>query len=63
MFLFSARVTNTQLGEDTYSGYFDLQVRQTGVDYIPPQIIVPPSEMQVVKGTSNVRLECIANAK
>ncbi|CAG0892307.1 unnamed protein product [Darwinula stevensoni] len=59
---YRARVTNTQLGEDSYSGYFDLQVRQTGVDSIPPQIIVPPSEMQVVKGTSNVRLECIANA-
>ncbi|CAG7684684.1 unnamed protein product, partial [Allacma fusca] len=63
---YRARVTNTQLGQEETSGYVHIVISNPD-DNIPeqiaPSIIVPPQDAHVVKGQSELELECIANAR
>jgi len=63
---YRARATNTQLGQDELSGYIQVVVTSPSgyiPDQIPPSIIVPPKDAQVIKGQSEYELQCIANAR
>lgn len=69
---YMARATNTQLGHEEVSSYINLIVTNqgdhnphssSGGDQIPPTIVVPPQDAQVVKGQSEFELQCIANAR
>lgn len=61
---FRARATNTQLGQEETSPYTYLEVLGGDDDAdVPPEIIVPPKDLQVTKGTGVTELQCIANAK
>ena len=62
---YRAKVTNGHLEfpKEEYSGWFGLSIRETGRDVVPPQIIVPPTDVRVTKGTSTTPLQCIANAR
>lgn len=63
---YRARATNTQLGQEETSGFINLIVTNQGdptPDQTPPAIIVPPMDAQVIKGSSEYELQCIANAR
>lgn len=61
---YRARATNTQLGQEETSGFLNLIVtNQNQGEQIPPSIIIPPQDASVVKGQSEVELQCIANAR
>ncbi|XP_035707340.1 protein sidekick isoform X3 [Folsomia candida] len=63
---YRARATNTQLGQEETSGFINLIVTNQGdptPDQTPPMIIVPPTDAQVIKGTNDYELQCIANAR
>ena len=58
-----ARATNTQIGQEENSGYTFLEVYgEDGAD-VPPEIVVPPRDKTVVRGTTLSELHCIANAR
>ena len=60
---FRARATNTQIGQEENSGYTFLEVYgEDGAD-VPPEIVVPPRDKTVVRGTTLSELHCIANAR
>ncbi|XP_059099411.1 protein sidekick-like isoform X3 [Tigriopus californicus] len=61
---YRARATNTQLGQEESSTFMYLEVFGDEVDVdVPPEIIIPPKDMTIVKGTPVSSLQCIANAK
>ena len=60
---FRARATNTQIGQEENSGYTFLEVYgEDGAD-VPPEIVVPPRDKTVVRGTTLSELHCVANAR
>ncbi len=66
---YMARATNTQLGHEEVSSFINLIVTNQA-DFnsgdgqrIPPTIVIPPQDAQVVKGQSEYELQCIANAR
>lgn len=62
--IFRARAINAQEGKEENSAYMRLAV-QDSMDSkeIAPEIIIPPDDLQVVKGASEATLDCIANAR
>lgn len=63
-FLYRARATNTQLGKEELSGFTRLVV--TGDDHreIPPEIVIKPENVNVIKGGALPHeLQCISNAR
>lgn len=70
---YTARATNTQLGQEEVSPYINLIVTNQGdhvssSDHhnhhqIPPAIVIPPQDAHVTKGQSEFELQCIANAR
>ncbi|KAJ8914572.1 hypothetical protein NQ315_010036 [Exocentrus adspersus] len=60
---YRARAINTQEGKEENSAFIRLIVEDTEENKeIAPTIIIPPKDVQVVKGTPQTTLECIANA-
>lgn len=61
---FRARAVNTQDGREEYSAFIKLEVQdaENGGE-VAPEIIVPPEDVRVVKGTAQISLDCIANAR
>ncbi|XP_063923433.1 protein sidekick isoform X3 [Zophobas morio] len=61
---YRARAINTQEGKEENSAFIRLTVEESK-DHkeIQPQIIVPPEDVKIVKGTSQATLDCIANAR
>lgn len=58
-----ARATNTQLGQDENSEFVELEVYgEDGAD-VSPEILFPPKDTVVVKGSRLTELQCIANAR
>lgn len=59
-----AHVTNAQLGKDEFSPYIRLIVRGgSNTGDIPPQIIVRPKDLNIVKGKQSSDLHCFTNAR
>ena len=62
-FYFRARATNTQLGQDENSEFVELEVYgEDGAD-VSPEILFPPKDTVIVKGSRQTELQCIANAR
>lgn len=61
---YRARAINTQEGREENSAFIRLTIQQSP-DHkeIEPQIIVPPEDMKIVRGTPQMTLDCIANAR
>lgn len=62
---YRARAINTHEGKEENSAFIKLIVddEQDDLKEIEPEIIVAPDDVNVVKGTSQTTLDCIANAK
>ncbi|XP_031349288.1 protein sidekick isoform X2 [Photinus pyralis] len=60
---YRARAINTQEGKEEYSAFIKLTVNDRDVAEIAPEIIIKPQDVQIVKGTSQTTLDCIANAR
>ncbi|XP_008197673.1 protein sidekick isoform X5 [Tribolium castaneum] len=61
---YRARAINTQEGKEENSAFIRLTVQESS-DHkeIAPQIIVPPEDVKIVRGTAQTTLDCIANAR
>ncbi|XP_022907752.1 protein sidekick isoform X2 [Onthophagus taurus] len=61
---YRARAINTQEGKEENSAYIRLNVEEsdTTVD-LPPEIIIPPENVSIIKGADQTTLDCIANAR
>lgn len=61
---FRARAINTQEGKEENSAFIRLNIEESSDNKeIAPQIIIPPEDLQIVKGLSEATLDCIANAR
>ncbi|XP_044271077.1 protein sidekick isoform X2 [Tribolium madens] len=61
---YRARAINTQEGKEENSAFIRLNVQEsTDHKEIAPQIIVPPEDVKIVRGTAQTTLDCIANAR
>lgn len=61
---YRARAINTQEGREENSAFVRLNViKNEDVKEIAPEIIIKPKDVQIVKGTGQSTLECIANAR
>ncbi|XP_046403358.1 protein sidekick [Ischnura elegans] len=63
---YRAQATNTQIGKEENSAYIRLIVVPDGSNddaEVPPEIVVAPANITVVKGESLAELHCIANAR
>ncbi|XP_068898271.1 protein sidekick isoform X6 [Tenebrio molitor] len=61
---YRARAINTQEGKEENSAFIRLTVQETNDSKeIRPQIIVPPEDVKIVRGTPQATLDCIANAR
>ncbi|XP_066157107.1 protein sidekick isoform X3 [Euwallacea fornicatus] len=61
---YRARAINAQEGKEENSAFIRLTVEDSSESKeIAPGIIVPPDDLQIVKGTAEANLYCIANAR
>lgn len=62
---YRARAINTQEGREENSAFIRLNVVKGNeeVKEIAPEIVIKPQDAQIVKGTGQSTLECIANAR
>lgn len=61
---YRAHVTNTQIGKDEYSPFIRLIVRGgSTLGDIPPEIIIRPKNLDIVKGKQSSDLHCFTNAR
>ncbi|KAF2903932.1 hypothetical protein ILUMI_02247 [Ignelater luminosus] len=61
---YRARAINTQEGKEENSAFIRLNVMETdSTAEIAPEIIIKPQDVQIVKGTGQTTLDCIANAR
>ncbi|XP_065171276.1 protein sidekick-like isoform X3 [Atheta coriaria] len=61
---YRARAMNTQEGKEENSAYIRLDVLETNsYNEIAPEIIIKPQDVEIVKGTHETTLDCIANAR
>lgn len=61
---YRAHVTNTQIGKDEYSPFIRLIVRGgSTLSDIPPEIIIRPKNLDIVKGKQSSDLHCFTNAR
>lgn len=51
------------MGKEENSPYITLKVTGEGFNEVPPEIIVKPQNMMIVKGQEITELQCIANAR
>ncbi|XP_050310715.1 protein sidekick isoform X2 [Anthonomus grandis grandis] len=60
---YRARAINTQEGKEENSAFIRLVVEEAAENKeIAPEIIIPPEDLQIIKGASEATLDCIANA-
>lgn len=63
-FYFRARAINTQEGKEENSPFIRLNVEGPDIlSDIAPEIIIKPQDVEVVKGTDQTTIDCIANAR
>ncbi|XP_076265168.1 sidekick cell adhesion molecule isoform X3 [Rhynchophorus ferrugineus] len=61
---YRARAINSQEGKVENSAYIQLVVEDsTETKEIAPDIIIPPEDLEIVKGAPSATLDCIANAR
>ncbi|KAF5283152.1 hypothetical protein FQR65_LT02664 [Abscondita terminalis] len=61
---YRARAINTQEGKEENSAFIKLTVNDKGpINELAPEIIIRPQDVEVIKGTEQTTLDCIANAK
>ena len=60
---YKARATNTQIGKEEYSPFFNLRVVGDPNIEVAPSIIIGPKDMQINKQKAETLLNCIANAQ
>ncbi|XP_055684947.1 protein sidekick isoform X2 [Lutzomyia longipalpis] len=60
---YRARAINTQLGKEENSAFIHVNVTGDPYAEVPPEIIVHPESVKVVRGQQIVKLQCIANAR
>jgi hypothetical protein len=60
--LYRAQAVNPHIGREEYSSYVRLTVTGEPPTEIAPEIIIKPTDMQIVK-EAGVDLHCIANAR
>ncbi|KAJ8966484.1 hypothetical protein NQ317_018469 [Molorchus minor] len=61
---YRARAINSQEGKEENSAFIRLIVEETDDNKeIAPAIIIPPEDVQIIKGTPQANLDCIANAR
>lgn len=60
---YRARAINTQLGKEENSAFIHVNVTGDTLAEVPPEIIVHPESMKVVRGQQLIKLQCIANAR
>ncbi|KAF5272120.1 hypothetical protein FQA39_LY01202 [Lamprigera yunnana] len=61
---YRARAINTQEGKEENSAFMKLMVNNKGpITEIAPEIIIKPQDIEIIKGTGQATLDCIANAK
>ncbi|XP_060530016.1 protein sidekick isoform X3 [Cylas formicarius] len=61
---YRARAINTQEGKEENSAYVRLTVEQSNENNNDaPTIVIPPEDLEIVKGLPQTTLDCIANAR
>ncbi|XP_074029858.1 sidekick cell adhesion molecule isoform X2 [Leptinotarsa decemlineata] len=61
---YRARAINSQEGKEENSAFIRLTIEKTNDDKeIAPEIIIGPEDLQIVKGTPQTTIDCIANAR